>query len=82
MSDFCGYVPFKDEWNWWQNFADIAITCIRCDGKFQTCDMDERGCLCRECRARVERASVVIVDEPGQGGYSPEVEAWLFRRGQ
>lgn len=60
---FCGYVPFKDEQNWWLNLQDLVLvslpnharnlaTCCGCGREFLESDLDEQSGLCGDCDRR------------------------------
>lgn len=75
---YCGFVPFRSKADWWQNFTDIAETCIRCNQQYQAADMN--GYLCRGCRHEIESAMIETVPDDWCEERK-RVEAWLLARG-
>jgi protein-arginine kinase activator protein McsA len=62
-SKYAGFIPFKDEWNWWANFSDNLATCTGCGLDFESSDLNEDTGYCADCHAKIASAVIVIVDE-------------------
>lgn len=80
---YAGFVPFKDEQNWWANFSDNCTPCMRCGLEHGSEVISPETGLRADCHAKVASAHIVVIEDESEDWCEErkQVEAWLLARG-